>query len=278
MADGAWFVGQGGQQRGPLTEEDLKGMVARGEVARTDVAWKEGMAEWKPVSELPEFADALQNVPPTLPPSVAPIAPSGPNPFGLMMKDIGGIFKDPEAGIAAATDRKPPILAIILIGVHCLLAGLLAIQSASAFAPRGMGGGDIGEALGRAFRGLVGPSYAEVFFKTFLMAAVYFGIAFGALMIVLAAILQRPDHWAKALSILGLSCLPLVGCGVVAFIFGWLHPWFLTLLAAAEPASVIIFYFAFVHASQAGHRYALYAVPIIYFGLMLVNSGLMRMF
>jgi hypothetical protein len=227
-------------------------MVARGEVARTDVAWKEGMAEWKPVSELPEFADALQGAPPTLPPMAAPMAPSGPSPFAVMMSDIGGILKDPEAGLTAAVNRKPPVLAFIAIGIECLIAGLLALQLFSK----------------------LGGASAEAFFKPFLFRLLHYGIAFGALMIVLAAILQTPDHWAKAFSILGLACLPLVALGLVAFVFGWIALWFQNLYAAGVPASVVIAYFTFVQASQAGHRFALVTVPIIYFALLLINSGI----
>ncbi|MBM4041055.1 MAG: DUF4339 domain-containing protein, partial [Planctomycetes bacterium] len=71
MAD--WYVGQGGQQRGPLSDADLKAMVARGEVAPTDLVWRDGMAEWKAVSAVPELRPAPAPAP--APPAPAAYAP-----------------------------------------------------------------------------------------------------------------------------------------------------------------------------------------------------------
>lgn len=39
------------QQTGPFSEEAVRQMLADGRLAATDLAWREGMAEWKPLSE-----------------------------------------------------------------------------------------------------------------------------------------------------------------------------------------------------------------------------------
>ena len=70
-----WYVGQGGQQKGPLSEADLKAMLARGEIAPADLVWKDGMAEWKAISTLPELRPA-----PAAPAAPPPPAPAPPPP------------------------------------------------------------------------------------------------------------------------------------------------------------------------------------------------------
>jgi hypothetical protein len=48
-----YHVGRNGQQSGPFTVEQLRAMVARGELAPTDLVWKDGMAGWEPASTIP---------------------------------------------------------------------------------------------------------------------------------------------------------------------------------------------------------------------------------
>lgn len=51
--DGAWYFSRDGQQSGPLTYAELKEKADEGLLKpRTDLVWKEGLAEWKPVGEI----------------------------------------------------------------------------------------------------------------------------------------------------------------------------------------------------------------------------------
>jgi len=51
--DGAWYFSRDGQQSGPLTYVELKEKADEGLLKpRTDLVWKEGLAEWKPVGEI----------------------------------------------------------------------------------------------------------------------------------------------------------------------------------------------------------------------------------
>ena len=48
-----WFFSRDGQQSGPLTYRDLKEKADEGVLRpRTDLIWKEGMAEWRPIGEI----------------------------------------------------------------------------------------------------------------------------------------------------------------------------------------------------------------------------------
>ena len=50
-----WYYAKNGNQNGPLPTEDMKDRIAMGEISPTDLAWSEGMADWMPVSQIPEL-------------------------------------------------------------------------------------------------------------------------------------------------------------------------------------------------------------------------------
>lgn len=53
---GKWLYGRSGQQTGPVSTEQLRQLVASGQVEPTDLIWKEGMASWVPATELEMLA------------------------------------------------------------------------------------------------------------------------------------------------------------------------------------------------------------------------------
>ena len=53
-----FFVVQNGQKQGPYTKSVLKQLVSGGVVAGDDQAWKEGLADWIPLSQLMELPAA----------------------------------------------------------------------------------------------------------------------------------------------------------------------------------------------------------------------------
>lgn len=63
----SYFVAQGGQQKGPFTVDQLRDEVAAGRVQRGTLAWKNGMAQWTAVEQIPDLASLLASVPPPLP-------------------------------------------------------------------------------------------------------------------------------------------------------------------------------------------------------------------
>ena len=48
-------IGRNGQQLGTFNEEEVREGLARGTFLGTDLAWQEGMSEWKPLSSFPAF-------------------------------------------------------------------------------------------------------------------------------------------------------------------------------------------------------------------------------
>ena len=50
-----WHYATNGIQKGPIPTEDMKSRIAMGEIAPTDLAWREGMADWMPVASIAEL-------------------------------------------------------------------------------------------------------------------------------------------------------------------------------------------------------------------------------
>ncbi len=46
-----WFYESGGQQQGPVTDEELDRLIAEGKVTQATLVWKEGQANWLPLRE-----------------------------------------------------------------------------------------------------------------------------------------------------------------------------------------------------------------------------------
>jgi hypothetical protein len=47
-----WYYTKSGQQQGPLGGGELKRLAAAGELAPSDLVWREGMADWKPAGDI----------------------------------------------------------------------------------------------------------------------------------------------------------------------------------------------------------------------------------
>jgi hypothetical protein len=59
QAKAEWHYAIGAEQHGPVTFGQIRGLVANGTLAAGELVWKEGMADWTPVSSVPELAASL---------------------------------------------------------------------------------------------------------------------------------------------------------------------------------------------------------------------------
>ena len=58
-AEPKWFYAKSGKQLGPISVEELKGLVVLGQVEPVDMVWHEGMPAWKPAREVADLIAAL---------------------------------------------------------------------------------------------------------------------------------------------------------------------------------------------------------------------------
>ena len=50
-----WYYSKDGFQQEPVPENELLQKIRRGEIGGSNLVWKEGMAEWTPLSRMPEL-------------------------------------------------------------------------------------------------------------------------------------------------------------------------------------------------------------------------------
>lgn len=104
-----WFATPDGHSRvGPLTHEQLAGMVSQRQLGPTSLVWKEGMANWTPVQQVPELGAALAAAaapPPMAPPPLAP--PRSASPASIAAP-AGGAAPVPQSPATAGSTFSQP--------------------------------------------------------------------------------------------------------------------------------------------------------------------------
>lgn len=93
-----WYVGSNGQQSGPFTLHQLRQMAASGQLSKTDLIWKEGLAHWVPCSAVKGLFSAAADLSPASSPRPAP-RPTAPPPRGPVPSDGGLVVSDTSGGV-----------------------------------------------------------------------------------------------------------------------------------------------------------------------------------
>lgn len=75
-----WYVAVGGQQRGPLPEEQVQAEIRSGALGPDAYAYGAGLTEWTPIAQVPALAGHLPGAaaPAPAPTPVSPASPAGP--------------------------------------------------------------------------------------------------------------------------------------------------------------------------------------------------------
>lgn len=97
----SWFISPDGTSRqGPITDEQVRAMIAAGTLRKSSLLWREGLAAWTMLGEVPEFREASAGAPANLPTNMR--LPATP-------------------GDLAPAPRKTSATVITLIVVGCIL-------------------------------------------------------------------------------------------------------------------------------------------------------------
>jgi hypothetical protein len=57
MADAVWYFAIGDEERGPVTEHQIRALIGTGNLKPDDLVWKEGLDDWVPAGEVPGLFD-----------------------------------------------------------------------------------------------------------------------------------------------------------------------------------------------------------------------------
>jgi len=85
------WIGRNGERHGPYKEDDVRAWLKSGQVSGSDLAWREGLADWQPLSVLfpdamPDPASAGSQPPP-------PSTTSLPQTTAAVLEDHAGFWK-----------------------------------------------------------------------------------------------------------------------------------------------------------------------------------------
>lgn len=62
-----WYYSKNGSQLGPVEQGELLAKISSGEVAQSDMVWREGMGDWLPVSKVNELVMVARPTPSSAP-------------------------------------------------------------------------------------------------------------------------------------------------------------------------------------------------------------------
>lgn len=81
------WIGRDGERHGPYKEDDVRDWLRSGQVKGSDLAWREGLADWQPLSVLFPDVTVDASVPPT------GVAPALPQATAAAAEDYAGFWK-----------------------------------------------------------------------------------------------------------------------------------------------------------------------------------------
>lgn len=70
-----WYYGLNGEQHGPVEVDEMRAMLASGMINGQTIVWREGMDQWRPMLQVPEWSS--QMVPSQVAPGGAPMVHGG---------------------------------------------------------------------------------------------------------------------------------------------------------------------------------------------------------
>jgi hypothetical protein len=129
-----WYYVRNGAQTGPVTFDELKAAAASGQLAHTDLIWKEGMPDWVAAQTLAGLFGTTPSAPPPTRSSAPPLSlPAEVEPESLPLDDephptasVGDVFSVAKVFLSRVTTTSPAAIVPTPHEEECLTqAGIL---------------------------------------------------------------------------------------------------------------------------------------------------------
>jgi uncharacterized membrane protein len=123
-----WYYAENNEQRGPVIESELKGLIATHKLPGETLVWREGMANWTPASQVASLSPLTSTAPAT---TAVTSAATTPNPASVTPVTSSDLIGTPESLEVDADDaEKNKIFGIIAyLGILCFVPLLAAKDS-----------------------------------------------------------------------------------------------------------------------------------------------------
>lgn len=127
-----WYYSQNNQQLGPVSEDQLKSMLRGASLPSSSLVWKEGMTDWKPVSEIPELSIAVTvSAPSVYGSTTSAYTPPSSNPYASPQSQPARSYA-PQSPMGPSINSGGILAFAIVVTVMCCLPfGVVGIVYAS---------------------------------------------------------------------------------------------------------------------------------------------------
>ena len=129
VRDSNWYYGYKGEQRGPMSWEQLRVVASMGGIDPDTLVWTDGYSNWRPAIDVPDLLDVESHPPVPMEKPRSPTTAAEPRNVPRSAADIvlGGI-----CGVAAAITALIALLLILAsFGNSSMLPGSLVFVAAA---------------------------------------------------------------------------------------------------------------------------------------------------
>jgi hypothetical protein len=111
-----WYYAKGGSQQGPVSTEDLQAKISSGELAPSDLIWRDGMKDWLPVSQVGDFGSHVPSAEASQP-AAGGASPTAESPYQAPVSPTAAPGAAAPVGSGKAT-------AALVLGILAVVFGL----------------------------------------------------------------------------------------------------------------------------------------------------------
>ncbi|MDE0825769.1 MAG: GYF domain-containing protein [Akkermansiaceae bacterium] len=111
-----WYYAKHGKQEGPVDLATLQAKVTSGEIAPTDLIWREGMAEWSPAGEVSEVSSGSDQ---------AAATPASTSATEVASGAVGTTYQTPQQPLAQPTMIGAPTNGMAIASMVCGIIGIM---------------------------------------------------------------------------------------------------------------------------------------------------------
>lgn len=124
-----WYYSENGERRGPTSEGELRALIDQGNVTANDLVWRDGLADWTPVSQTSEFSGSGTSASGPAAASTPVSSPYSPPQAASQPNYAAGGYHQPQAYQAQPSTSGLAIAALVcgIIGICTILSAIPAI-------------------------------------------------------------------------------------------------------------------------------------------------------
>ncbi len=117
MAD--WFYGKDNAQHGPVLDSEIRDLLSSGQITPQTIVWREGMPDWIPLANVPDFQGTVQPPYAAAQPPASPYSPPQTHPGQPPYSTVA-----PTDGLSIAS-----LVCGILAVLSCYFGGLFGLPA-----------------------------------------------------------------------------------------------------------------------------------------------------